>query len=104
MTRLSSMFFMLSLLSFYIPKIFKIKNKKFINFHIVMGIMSFISMLVVFIRSIGTEDFIKYLGFTLILIGILISGYFKRNKKAGKIHLIITIGFFLYLIISINFL
>ena len=104
MLRLSSMFFMLSLLSFYLPKMFKIKNKRFLNFHIAMGIMSFITMGVVFIQSIGTPEFLKYLGFTLILLGILVSGYFKRNKKAGKIHLIITIVFFLYLIISINFL
>lgn len=105
MVRISSMFFMLSLLICYVPKIFKVKNKIIINTHIVTGLISVGAMLIALFASIGSKDLVKYLGFSAIMIGILVSGYLsqKKIKRNRKIHIGFTLGFFVYLFISVKF-
>ena len=44
MERISSSFFMLSLLFYYVPKIFKIKKINFIKVHICLGSKSVLAM------------------------------------------------------------
>ena len=107
MERLSSLLFMLSLLIYYIPKLLRIKKFNFRKAHIALGGMSVIAMCIALIQKVGNEDFIKYIGFTLIMLAIGITGYFfKENRKgvARKLHIISTIGFFVYLYVSVAIL
>ena len=107
MERLSSLLFMVSLLVYYIPKLLRIKKFNFRKAHIALGGMSVIAMCIALIQKIGNEDFIKYIGFTLIMLAIGITGYFfKENRKgiARKLHIISTIGFFVYLYVSVAIL
>lgn len=105
MERISSSFFMLSLLMYYIPKLFKLKKSRYVIFHIFTGSISIITMITAFILKIGQDDFIKYIGFSIIMILIGITGYLLRKKPKlyRKLHIIFTISFFVYLFISIKF-
>lgn len=96
---------MLSLLICYVPKLFRIKNKGIINLHIVAGLISVIAMLAGGVMAIWTGDLIKYLGFSVIMLGIFISGYLttKRKKRNKIIHIGFTLSFFAYLFISVKF-
>ncbi|WP_291650810.1 hypothetical protein [Clostridium sp.] len=106
MERISSSLFMLSLLFYYVPKIFKVKKMNFIKAHICLGSISVLAMCIALIQKIGQGDFIKYIGFTGIMIAIGITGYFstKRPKIYKKPHLICTIGFFVYLFTVVSIL
>ncbi|MCR1952440.1 MULTISPECIES: hypothetical protein [unclassified Clostridium] len=99
MERISSSLFMLSLLFYYIPKIFKIKKINFVKTHIYLGTISVLAMCFALIQKIGQDDFIKYIGFTGIMIAIGVTGYFstKKPKTYKKPHIICTVGFFVYL-------
>ncbi|MBC5629353.1 hypothetical protein H8S20_10670 [Clostridium sp. NSJ-6] len=105
MERISSSFFMLALLMYYIPKIFKLKKSRYVKLHIFTGSISIITMITAFVLKIGQDDFIKYIGFSIIMILIGITGYlFKKNPRLyRKLHIISTISFFAYLFISIKF-
>lgn len=100
MSRISSMFFLLSLIFYYIPKFLRFKKFKFVKAHIFLGSISVIAMCIAFIQKIGQEDFIKYIGFSIIMILIGISGYFtiKNRKKFRNLHITSIISFFVYLI------
>ncbi len=76
MERLSSLLFMISILVYYIPKLLRVKKFNFRKAHIVIGGISVIAMCLALIQKIGSEDFIKYIGFTLIMLAIGITGYF----------------------------
>ena len=105
MQKLSSSLFMLSLLLYYVPKIFRMKKSNYLKAHIAIGGVSIAAMCVALIQKIGQSDFFKYIGFAGIMILIGVTGYYS-TKKAGlarKLHIISTIGFFVYLIISIKF-
>lgn len=106
MERISSSFFMLSLLFYYVPKIFKIKRVNFIKAHIFLGTISVIAMCIALIQKIGQDDFIKYVGFTGIMISIGVTGYFSTKKPSiyKKSHLVSTIGFFIYLFTVVSIL
>ena len=106
MERISSMFFCLSLLIYYILKLFKVKKSICVKSHIVLGSISVLAMIAEFILRIGQEGFIKYIGFAVIMIVIGITGVMMKNnyKLYKKIHIIFTIGFFVYLPIAIKFL
>ena len=107
MERVSSLLFMGSLLIYYIPKFLRIKKINFRKAHIVFGGMSVIAMCVALIQKVGSEDFIKYIGFTLIMLAIGITGYFFKENRKGvtrKLHIISTIGFFVYLYVSVAIL
>lgn len=106
MERISSMFFCISLLAYYIPKLFKVKRKHYIKAHIILGSISVIAMIGALIQKIGQEGFIKYIGFTLIMIAIGLTGTFmKRKYKLYRIlHIVFTLSFFVYLPIAIKLL
>ena len=105
MERLSSSFFMLALIMYYIPKIFKIKKSKYVKVHILIGSISIVAMLAALISRIGQDDFIKYIGFSIIMILIGATGYFFKNnpKLYRKLHIVSTLSFFVYLFVSIKF-
>ena len=100
------MFFCLSLLIYYILKLFKVKKSICVKTHIVLGSISVLAMIAEFILRIGQEGFIKYIGFSVIMLAIGITGMvMKKNYKLyKKLHIIFTIGFFIYLPIAIKFL
>ena len=106
MERISSSFFMLALIMYYIPKILKVKKSKYVKIHISTGSISIIAMIMALVLKIGQDDFVKYIGFNIIMILIGITGYlFKNNPRLyRKLHIISTISFFVYLFISIKFL
>ena len=106
MERISSMFFCLSLLIYYILKLFKVKKSICVKKQIVLGSISVFAMIDEFILRIGQEGFIKYIGFAVIMIVIGITGVMMKNnyKLYKKIHIIFTIVFFVYLPIAIKFL
>lgn len=103
MSRISSMFFLLSLIVYYVPKIFKIKKFNFIKVHIILGSISVGAMCIALIQKIGQVDFLKYIGFTAIMLLIGWTGYIaiKKKKKYKKIHLASAISFFVYLALII---
>ena len=90
---------------YYIPKIFKLKKSRYVKLHIFTGSISIITMITAFVLKIGQDYFIKYIGFSIIMILIGITGYlFKKNPRLyRKLHIISTISFFAYLFISIKF-
>lgn len=96
---LANPFFMLALLLYYVPKAFRMKKSVYVKMHIVTGGISIAAMLFGFITKIGTEDFLKYLGFSLIMLTIGVSGYLikKKPKLNRRIHIGATIFFFVYL-------
>ena len=49
------------------------------------------------------QDFIKYIGFTLVMLSIGITGYLsiKRRGISRKLHIVSTIGFFVYLFLVV---
>lgn len=106
MERISSMFFCLSLIVYYGLKLFKVKRKIYLKAHIILGFVSVLAMVGELINRFGQEGFIKYIGFAAIMIAIGVTGMImKRNYKLyKKIHIILTIGFFVYLSIAIKFL
>lgn len=106
MERISSMFFCLSLIVYYILKLLKVKKKVYVKTHIILGSISVVVMIGELINRIGQEGFIKYIGFSVIMLGIGITGVVMKNnyKLYKKLHIIFTIGFFVYLPIAIKFL
>lgn len=104
MSRISSMFFMASLLVYYIPKLMKKQSKSFIKAHITLGALSFIAMVCEMIMNFGNVEFFKYVGFSIVLGIIVITGaLIKKNRKLyGKLHGLATISFFIYLFFIIN--
>lgn len=103
MERISSSLFMLALVLYYIPKLFKLKKSKYIKAHIVIGSISILAMILAFAQRVGQADFIKYMGFSTIMILIGVTGYLiKKNAKLyRKLHIVFTILFFVYLITTI---
>ncbi|MBM6819593.1 hypothetical protein H6A19_09650 [Clostridium saudiense] len=106
MERISSMFFCLSLIVYYVLKLLKVKRKIYLKAHISLGAISVLAMVGELINRFGQEGFIKYIGFSVIMLAIGITGMvMKKNYKLyKKIHIIFTIGFFIYLPIAIKFL
>lgn len=103
MSRISSMFFILALIVYYVPKFINKKNKVCLSLHKIFGVISAVAMSVMVVNRVGTEDFIKYLGFAAIIILICITGILiKKDRKTQlKAHGILTIGFFVYLFVGI---
>ena len=80
--------------------------KVYLKTHIILGAISVVAMIGELINRIGQEGFIKYIGFSVIMLGIGITGVVMKNnyKLYKKLHIIFTIGFFVYLPIAIKFL
>ena len=98
MERISSLLFCLSLLVYYIPKLFKVKKKVYVKAHMFLGAISVLAMI--------QADFIKYIGFASIMIAIGITGtIMKKNYKLYRVlHIVFTISFFVYLPLAIKFM
>lgn len=102
-TRLPSIFFMLALAAYYIPKILNKYNKYFTKLHIIMGTLSGALMCIAMYIKIGTPDLIKYITFSviMILIGLTGVGILRKKSNMRRLHIISTLGFFVYLFIII---
>ena len=100
MCRISSVFFLLSLIFYYVPKALKLKKFKFVKVHIFLGSISVIAMCSALIEKIGQQDFLKYIGFSIVMLLIGISGYLtiKNRKKFRKLHIMSMLSFFIYLV------
>ena len=101
MERISSSLFCLSLLVYYIPKLFKVKKA-----HMFLGAISVLAMIAAVVLKFGQADFIKYIGFASIMIAIGITGtIMKKNYKLYRVlHIVFTISFFVYLPLAIKFM
>ena len=69
MERISSSLFCLSLLVYYLPKLFKAKKKIYVKAHMILGSISVLTMVTAMILKLGQADFVKYIGFSMIMIG-----------------------------------
>ena len=106
MERISSLLFCLSLLVYYIPKLFKVKKKVYVKAHMFLGAISVLAMIAAVVLKFGQADFIKYIGFASIMIAIGITGtIMKKNYKLYRLlHIVFTISFFVYLPLAIKFM
>ena len=106
MERISSLLFCLSLLVYYIPKLFKVKKKIYVKAHMILGSISVLTMVTAMILKLGQADFVKYIGFSMIMIAIGITGtIMKKNYKLYRVlHIVFTISFFVYLPLAIKFM
>lgn len=106
MERISSSLFCLSLLVYYIPKLFKVKKKVYVKAHMFLGAISVFAMIAAVVLKFGQADFIKYIGFASIMIAIGITGIImKKNYKLYRVlHIVFTISFFVYLPLAIKFM
>ena len=106
MERISSSLFCLSLLVYYIPKLFKVKKKVYVKAHMFLGAISVLAMTAAVVLKFGQADFIKYIGFASIMIAIGITGIImKKNYKLYRVlHIVFTISFFVYLPLAIKFM
>ena len=106
MERISSSLFCLSLLVYYIPKLFKVKKKVYVKAHMFLGAISVLAMIAAVVLKFGQADFIKYIGFASIMIAIGITGtIMKKNYKLYRVlHIVFTISFFVYLPLAIKFM
>ena len=107
--KMSSMLFMISVILYYVPKFLKLKCfASCVKAHIVLGTISISCMIIEFITKIGQPEAFKYLGFELIMTGIGVTGYLLKKVRLSKLyrraHLYLTMGFFVYLFISIKYL
>ena len=101
--RLPSMFFMLALACYYIPKLFKCYRPIFRKAHILTGSLSALTMLIAMFMQIGTPKFGRYLALTVVLGLIVLTGILlsKQKKNMRRLHILCTIGFFVVLFGSI---
>lgn len=105
MARISSAFFIISLLGYYILKLLNFKRGNVVKFHVITGWIAILLMGLATIMKFGQTDIIKYIIFTLIMSFIGISGFLtnKINMKYKKAHIYSTILFFIYLVLIIIF-
>ncbi len=95
--------FFAALLVYYIPKMFGKKTRLIVNLHIILGSLSVLGMLYETMMKFGTDKFLKYLGFSCIMLAIAETGYSitKNGKPSVKWHIIATLSFFAYLVLII---
>lgn len=101
--RLPSIFFMLALLCYYVPKILNKPHPFYRKAHIVTGGLSAVTMVLAMCLQIGTPKFGRYMALTLVLGIITLTGILlpKKGKFMRKLHLLSTISFFIVLFGSI---
>ncbi|MCI7030208.1 MAG: hypothetical protein PUJ05_06355 [Clostridium sp.] len=106
MERISSSLFCLSLLVYYLPKLFKAKKKIYVKAHMILGSISVLTMVTAMILKLGQADFVKYIGFSMIMIAIGVTGaVMEKNYKFYRVlHVIFSISFFIYLPLAIKFM
>lgn len=83
--------FFAALLVYYIPKAFGKKTRFIINLHMVLGSLSVLGMLYETAMKFGTDSFLKYVGFSCVMLAIAGTGYLitKNDKVAYSCHFII---------------
>ena len=101
--RLPSIFFMLALALYYLPKLFRCYRPIFRKAHILAGSLSALTMLMAMLMQIGTPKFGRYFALTFVLGLIVLTGFLlpKQGKKMRHLHILCTIGFFVVLFGSI---
>lgn len=106
MERISSSLFCLSLLVYYLSKLFKAKKKIYVKAHMILGSISVLTMVTAMILKLGQADFVKYIGFSMIMIAIGVTGaVMEKNYKFYRVlHVIFSISFFIYLPLAIKFM
>lgn len=95
MIRLSSMFFMISLIFFVLFKAMPKQKKIWMKLHEITGVISAVLMCTYTLNLGRKTEFIKYAIYSIFLIGILITGYIRgKNKYVHKrTHLVLVIGY-----------
>ena len=95
--------FFAALFVYYIPKAFGKKTKLTVNLHIILGSLAVIGMLYETAMKFGTDSFLKYVGFSCVMLAIAATGYLitKNGRSSVKWHLLATFSFFAYLILII---
>lgn len=95
--------FFAALLVYYVFKGIGKKTSLIVNLHIILGTLSVIGMFYETMMKIGTESFLRYVGFSFVMLAIAGTGYLtiKNGRSSIKWHIISTISFFIYLIIVI---
>lgn len=95
--------FFSALLVYYIPKMLGKKTRLIVNLHIILGSLSVLGMLYETLMKFGTDKFVKYLGFSCVMLAIATTGYLitKNGKKSIKWHILATLSFFVYLVLII---
>lgn len=101
--RLPSIFFMLALACYYIPKLFKCYGPRFRKAHMILGSLSVLTILVAMCLQIGAPKFGRYFALALVLCLITLTGILlpKQGKRMRRLHILCTIGFFIVLFGSI---
>lgn len=101
--RLPSIFFMLALACYYIPKLFKCYGPLCRKAHMIAGSLSAFTMLIAMCLQIGSPKFGRYFALALVLALITLTGILlpKQGKKMRRLHLLCTISFFVVLFGSI---
>lgn len=94
--RLPSIFFMLALTCYYIPKLFKCYGPFFRKAHMVTGSLSGLTMLIAMCLQIGSAKFGRYFALTLVLGLITLTGILlpKQGWKMRRLHILCTLSFF----------
>lgn len=95
--------FFAALLIYYIPKALGKKTKLTVNLHMFFGSLAVLGMLYETAMKFGTDKFLKYVGFSCVMLAIAVTGYLitKKGKPSVKWHIIATLSFFAYLILII---
>lgn len=88
-----------ALLVYYIPKMFGKKNRRIVILHMILGSLAVAGMVMETVQKVGQASFLKYAGFSTVMIAIAITGYlYEKKGKAFKWwHIGAMFSFFLYL-------
>lgn len=95
MIRVSSIFFMISLIFFELFKAMPKQKKIWMKLHEITGVISAVLMCTYTFNFFNKTEFMKYVVYSLFLIGIIITGYMRgKNKYVHKrTHLVLVIGY-----------
>ena len=91
------------IISLLYSKAFGKKTRFIINLHMVLGSLSVLGMLYETAMKFGTDSFLKYVGFSCIMLAIAGTGYLitKNGKLVKYRHILATLSFFAYLALII---
>ena len=73
--------FFAALLIYYISKALGKKTKLTVNLHIILGSLATVGMLYETVVKFGTESFLKYFGFSCIMLAIVGTGCLTIQKQ-----------------------
>lgn len=91
-----------ALLVYYIPKLMNKKSKFWRNAHMTLGTLAILGMIGETIMKFGTPSFMKYIGFSAVMLFIGATGYFMiKRRNMRRWHIVATLSFFAYLALII---